>query len=124
MTILPAGTSSRAPALLDGWKETDVAELSRLPRPIFELWEWQFGGACRDMEPTMFFHPEGERGAARRRRAEAAKAICADCPVLTECREHALRVREPYGVWGGLSEEERLSLVTAVAEVDGMRQAS
>jgi WhiB family redox-sensing transcriptional regulator len=27
--------------------------------------------------------------------------------VLLACREHALTVREPYGVWGGLSEHER-----------------
>mgnify|MGYP002753500384 CR=1 FL=1 len=29
------------------------------------------------------------------------------CPVLEECRDHALSTREPYGVWGGMSEEER-----------------
>jgi len=27
--------------------------------------------------------------------------------VIEQCREHSLAVREPYGVWGGLSEEER-----------------
>ena len=27
------------------------------------------------------------------------------------CREHALRVREPYGVWGGLTEHERAALL-------------
>jgi WhiB family redox-sensing transcriptional regulator len=27
--------------------------------------------------------------------------------VIVACREHALSVREPYGVWGGMSEEER-----------------
>jgi len=27
--------------------------------------------------------------------------------VRTECASHALAVREPYGVWGGLSEEDR-----------------
>lgn len=26
---------------------------------------------------------------------------------MAECRSHALVVREPYGVWGGLTEEER-----------------
>jgi len=36
-----------------------------------------------------------------------AKAICAACPVLAQCREHALKTREPYGVWGGMSEEDR-----------------
>lgn len=29
------------------------------------------------------------------------------CPVRTECAAHALAVREPYGVWGGLTEDER-----------------
>ena len=88
-----------------------MAEISRLPGPVMDLWEWQFEGACRDADPTLFFHPEGERGAARRRRAETAKAICATCPVLTQCREQSLQVREPYGVWGGLSEEERTEIV-------------
>ena len=36
-----------------------------------------------------------------------AKAICATCPVLRSCQEHALSVREPYGIWGGMSEHER-----------------
>ena len=39
-----------------------MAELSRLPQPIEEVWEWQYEGACRDKEPEMFFHPDGERG--------------------------------------------------------------
>lgn len=87
-----------------------MAELSRLPGPVFDRWEWQLDGACRGADSSAFFHPEGERGAARRRRAEAAKAICAQCPVLTACRAHALAVREPYGIWGGLTEEERAAL--------------
>jgi len=37
--------------------------------------------------------------------------VCHRCPVLTACREHALRVAEPYGVWGGLSAEEREDLL-------------
>lgn len=89
-----------------------MAELSRLPGPVMDLWEWQYEGACRDADATLFFHPEGERGGTRRRRAEAAKTICATCPVLQQCREHALRVREPYGVWGGLSEDERQQILT------------
>ncbi len=88
-----------------------MAEISRLPGPVMELWEWQYQGACRDADENLFFHPEGERGAARRRRAEAAKAICASCPVLNECREQSLAVREPYGVWGGLSEDERTAVL-------------
>lgn len=76
-----------------------------------DLWEWQYQGACRDVDKALFFHPEGERGAARRQRDNAAKAICASCPVLEQCREHALAVREPYGVWGGLTENERAEIL-------------
>ncbi|PFG18985.1 WhiB family transcriptional regulator [Serinibacter salmoneus] len=88
-----------------------MAELSRLPGPAMHHWEWQYEGACRKAEPSIFFHPEGERGSARRRRDEAAKAVCAQCPVVAMCREHALSVREPYGVWGGLSEDERVAIL-------------
>lgn len=88
-----------------------MAEISRLPGPVMDLWEWQFDGACRDADQDLFFHPEGERGSARRRRAEAAKAICATCPVIKACREQSLTVREPYGVWGGLSEDERTAVL-------------
>lgn len=84
-----------------------MAEISRLPGPVADLWEWQLLGSCREADPTLFFHPEGERGPARRNRDAAAKAVCATCPVLRQCREHALTVREPYGVWGGLTEDDR-----------------
>lgn len=88
-----------------------MTEITRLPGPIMDLWEWQYEGACRDADETLFFHPEGERGSTRRRRAEAAKAICATCVVIKQCLKQSLQVREPYGVWGGLSEDERATLI-------------
>jgi WhiB family redox-sensing transcriptional regulator len=84
-----------------------MAEISRLPGPVADLWEWQLDGACRTADSRLFFHPEGERGPARRERDAAAKAVCAACPVMQQCRTHALTVREPYGVWGGLTEDDR-----------------
>lgn len=36
-----------------------------------------------------------------------AKAICRVCPVREECLETALAIKEPYGIWGGLTEQER-----------------
>ncbi len=81
--------------------------IARLPRPRAEVWEWQLSGACREADPALFFCPEGERGPTRRRRELAAKAVCLACPVIAQCRQHALSVQEPYGVWGGLTPEER-----------------
>jgi WhiB family transcriptional regulator, redox-sensing transcriptional regulator len=90
----------------------DVTDVQRLPGPQSDKWDWQLRGACRGTTGEVFFHPEGERGTARSRREEAAKAICATCPVVCQCALHALRVREPYGVWGGLSESERENVLS------------
>jgi WhiB family redox-sensing transcriptional regulator len=84
-----------------------MADVSRLPGPNADFWDWQMDAACRGEDPSLFFHPEGERGDTRSAREQAAKAVCAGCPVLSECAAHALAVREPYGVWGGLSEDDR-----------------
>lgn len=89
-----------------------MTDTRRLPKPITQEWEWQLEGACQGLNSSVFFHPDGERGSARTRRADRAKAICLRCPVLEQCRRHALTVREPYGVWGGLTEEERRDLWT------------
>lgn len=92
-----------------------MADISRLPGPNADLWDWQLQSACRAFDPDLFFHPEGERGPSRTAREAAAKAVCAACPVLLQCRLHALAVREPYGVWGGLSEEDRDAIYAAPA---------
>ncbi|GLY65971.1 hypothetical protein Atai01_25900 [Amycolatopsis taiwanensis] len=34
------------------------------------------------------------------------------CPVIVECRHHALTAEEPFGVWGGLDETERRAAIT------------
>lgn len=33
--------------------------------------------------------------------------------MLETCRQYALDAHEPYGVWGGLSEEERHTMIMA-----------
>lgn len=38
--------------------------------------------------------------------AARAKAVCAGCTFLTECRDWAL-VREEFGIWGGTTPQER-----------------
>ena len=88
-----------------------MADIKRLPEPLVVHWEWQGKAACRGMDTDTFFHPPNERDTARQGRIAAAKAICRGCPAVTECLDHALRVREPYGVWGGLSEDERATLL-------------
>jgi WhiB family transcriptional regulator, redox-sensing transcriptional regulator len=75
-----------------------------------EAWTWQLFARCRGSDTAMFFHPDGERGRARRQREREAKQVCAQCSVVVHCRDYSLRFREPYGVWGGLTEDERLKM--------------
>lgn len=37
-------------------------------------------------------------------------AICQACPVLAQCRSWALTKHERYGVWGGLSQDDRWAI--------------
>lgn len=88
-----------------------MSTVRRLLSPIAERWDWQRLGACRGRDSAQFFHPDGERGSSRIRRETAAKVVCASCPVRPECAAHALSMREPYGVWGGFTESERMRLL-------------
>lgn len=90
----------------------------KIPRPrekssSSEAWEWQLSARCRDEDQSMFFHPDGERGRARRSRQQHAKAICAECPVRMACWEHSVQFEERFGTWGGVSEEERIKFLDA-----------
>jgi len=90
--------------------------LTRVDPPLQDLEaprdkSWFGRAACREADRRLFFEPEGEGAGPRARRIRAAKAVCAKCPVIDACLKHALSVREPYGVWGGMSEEERARLI-------------
>ena len=73
---------------------------------------WQESAACRGPLGNVFFPPTTtERKREKLAREARAKEICSACPVMTSCREYALEIREPHGVWGGLSEQERRVLI-------------
>ncbi len=88
-----------------------MAEHQRLPGATTDAWEWRTHGLCRGLDSAIFFHPDHERDPARHHRDALAKSLCQRCPVLQQCRTHALTVREPYGVWGGLTAEDRHHLL-------------
>ncbi len=69
---------------------TDVG-LFRLfaPRP-----EWMLSAACRGLDPNLFY-PEGGG-------TSDARAVCAACPVRSECEQYATDTGEHHGVWGGV----------------------
>lgn len=67
--------------------------------------EWAPQGNCWGMDPDLFF-PDGPGGDSN-----AAKAVCATCPVQEVCLEYALTNGERFGIWGGVSERERRRMV-------------
>ncbi|MEU6996890.1 WhiB family transcriptional regulator [Nonomuraea sp. NPDC046570] len=66
---------------------------------------WLRRGACRKSDPDLFFPP-----APSPAQEAQAKAVCAGCQVLTECRAFAVRNGESEGIWGGLTPLERRRL--------------
>jgi WhiB family transcriptional regulator, redox-sensing transcriptional regulator len=69
------------------------------------LAEWWTLAACQAADPDLFF-PISGAGPARAQ-VERAKAVCAGCPVRSDCLRYALAAGPLQGVWGGLTEEER-----------------
>lgn len=63
---------------------------------------WQQRAACMGHPSPEIFHPKPSNV----KDIEQAKAVCARCPVKIECQEQAME----YGIWGGLTEEERKRL--------------
>jgi WhiB family transcriptional regulator, redox-sensing transcriptional regulator len=73
---------------------------------------WQRLAACRGEDSTYYFAPSYfEKRREKLAREAVAKRICAVCPVRQPCLEYALATREAHGVWGGLNETERRTLL-------------
>lgn len=70
--------------------------------------DWRTKAACRDKDPELFF-PVGNTGASSQQ-IEEAKSVCRSCNVADACLKCALETSQDFGVWGGMSEEERRSL--------------
>ena len=66
---------------------------------------WMLRGACRQVDPELFFPVEAVTGAGARQ-AAAAKAVCGRCAVRANCLSYALEAM-PEGIWGGTTLEER-----------------
>lgn len=65
--------------------------------------EWQDRAACREVAVEMFFPPAEQE-------SEMAKAVCSNCSVRQPCLEFAIAEGERFGIWGGLTSQERRSV--------------
>ena len=69
---------------------------------------WQEQAACHGIDPDVFFPTSEEE-------AGPALAYCGSCRIREMCLAWALKNGERYGVWGGLTEQQRRRIVRFVA---------
>ena len=74
---------------------------------------WREDAQCGQTDPEAFFPDKGQP-------ARPAKAVCRHCPVRTECLDAALDRDEKFGIWGGLSRQERVALKRRRAALPGV----
>jgi len=72
---------------------------------------WRTRAECRFSDPELFF-PTGRtsRGGPAYEQAQRAKSVCARCPAIQACLQEALENGEQFGIWGGLTEDERRAM--------------
>ncbi|MFE9095705.1 WhiB family transcriptional regulator [Streptomyces sp. NPDC007264] len=64
---------------------------------------WQEQALCAQTGADFFFPEPGSS-------VREAKRICGLCGIRSACLAYALENDERFGVWGGLSEKERMNL--------------
>jgi WhiB family redox-sensing transcriptional regulator len=110
---------------VDSARDADAEDMPRTRYRVTGLLvprkHWRSLAACQSADPDLFFpiSPSGPSGA----QVAQAKAICAGCPVRQECLAFALRTQQVYGVWGGLTEQERYPLISSAVTGAGRGQA-
>lgn len=65
--------------------------------------DWQKDAACQREDPEMWFS-EGRANAK-------AKRICNSCPVRPKCLQWSLDEAQQWGMWGGVSQQERRQMI-------------
>lgn len=109
-------TASRA-----GYPMPMIADLVESLFDPIPVNSWRTLGQCSGLS-NLFFAPPAERPQTRFRREQAARALCATCPVKSVCRDYA-RSNHEYGVWGGENEEERVRSGAHLSAPLGVRRA-
>ena len=78
-------------------------------RPLFvdqlaDREAWQDDANCKGVDIDIFFSLDDAD-------QRTALELCKACPVQRECLQDALQHNEMYGIWGGMPESERRSMI-------------
>ncbi len=74
--------------------------------------QWTMSASCRGMEDKLFCEAKDQR---------QARKVCRHCPVQIDCLIEALDNRIEWGVWGGMTERERRTLLRNRSDVVSWR---
>lgn len=103
---------ARPPGVMNGLVDPPLIERFSLPGTISAMHtdtispgglDWQTQALCAQTGADFFFPEPGSS-------VREAKRICGMCEMRPACLEYALANDERFGVWGGLSEKERLDI--------------
>lgn len=75
---------------------------------LMELQRDNGGTPCESL-PEVFYPEDYEDPETQQVAEKVAKQLCADCPLIKECREWSILAAVPYGIIGGLTVQERHS---------------
>ena len=102
------------PTRADEPRDVD-AEHGRASAPFVPM-PWVENALCAEVDTEIFFPQKGGSTAE-------AKSICAECLVAAECLEYALATGQRHGIWGGVPERKRRTLL-GLPEDDDPEEAS
>lgn len=71
-----------------------------------EAGAWRTRARCSEL-PTAIMYDAAYQ--------QTAVSLCKKCPVSGECLAYALKYREAFGIWGGLTAPERTKLARELA---------
>lgn len=77
-------------------------------RPLAEtsIPEWMYQAACAEVGGDLWYPEKGSNGVV----IDRVRAICAACPVKSQCLDYAMSNVEIWGIFGGLTYKERQKL--------------
>lgn len=96
-----------------------------IPLPLPPVGDWTEHAACADKLDDALWFPAGQSGRPTKTaqpdtallaelgrsldlsNRQRALRICRSCPVIDACADHAIENGERYGIWGGLTPQQR-----------------
>lgn len=104
--------------------EIELEYVARITTAVEELVEDQLNipelpvftsAVCATVDPEIFFPEKGKATDIRK-----ARKLCLRCIHTSECREFAIKNRIKYGIWGGMTYNDRRKMMKMVGiEEDG-----